>query len=71
MLIREAAEVLDTTPAALYKAIERDQLPVTKIGQTVLIHENDLDLYRQRRRKPGRPRKGSPEPPRPAPPGGG
>jgi excisionase family DNA binding protein len=43
LLIREVADLLRTTPKAIYSMIERGQLPgVTRVGRRVLIRRDEL-----------------------------
>jgi excisionase family DNA binding protein len=41
--VRQAAELLDTTPSGIYKRVQRGQLPVKHVGSKVLIDMEMLD----------------------------
>ena len=41
--VRQAAELLDTTPAGIYKRVQRGQLPAKHVGSKVLIDMQALD----------------------------
>jgi hypothetical protein len=41
--VKQAAELLDMTPGAIYRRISRDQLPVARIGSKLYIDMRALD----------------------------
>ena len=41
--VRQAAELLDTTPAGIYKRVQRGQLPVKHVGSKIVIDAEALD----------------------------
>jgi len=43
LVVREVADVLRTSTAAIYAMVERGQLPgVTRVGRRILIHRDSL-----------------------------
>jgi excisionase family DNA binding protein len=55
VLVADAAVELGMSRDALWKAIQRKRLPVTRVGRSILIHRSHLELFRQQPRRRGRP----------------
>ena len=55
--VRQAAKLLNITPAAIHKAIKRGRLPCLKLGRVFVIQRADLIRYRKTKSVGGRPKK--------------
>ncbi|HQU85608.1 MAG TPA: helix-turn-helix domain-containing protein [Pyrinomonadaceae bacterium] len=53
---KEAAEKLNVSEGRIRQLVAEGRLPATKVGQTNLIKESDLELVKDRKRT-GRPKK--------------
>lgn len=53
---KEAAEKLNVSEGRIRQLVAEGRLPATKVGQTNLVKESDLELVKDRKRT-GRPKK--------------
>lgn len=59
MLLSTAAEQLQMSRWAIWKAVQRGQLHAEKFGRDYVVHKDEVDRFRAARRPPGRPPKPS------------
>jgi excisionase family DNA binding protein len=57
LTIPEAAKVVGVTRAVLWRYVKADRLPAEQAGRFYLVDEEDAIRFRDRERRPGRPRK--------------
>jgi len=57
----EAAKLIGVTPGRIWQLIQSKELPGVRVGTLWLVPEKELEKFRVRRTKVGRPRSGSPQ----------
>jgi excisionase family DNA binding protein len=56
---QQAADRIRVEPDTIRKAIQRGKLQARKIGRDWLVEDTEVDAYKARKQKGGRPRKDS------------
>lgn len=54
---KDVAARLGVSIKTVQSYIQRGQLPAEKLGRDYVIREEDINNFKERRRRPGRPRK--------------
>ncbi|MDR3577060.1 MAG: helix-turn-helix domain-containing protein [Anaerolineaceae bacterium] len=54
---KDVAEILGINIRTVHSLIKRARLPAEKFGRDWLVKVEDLEIYKENRRRPGRPKK--------------
>lgn len=54
--VREVAKILEVSPGRVHHFISEKRLNAQKIGNILVVSEQEIQRFRQIRRQPGRPK---------------